>query len=104
MSSGRSLALINLGVQGGIQGDSHMLMVGTGAAVAVSPPRAKTSAAIHRDVCPDYQVSVVMVDLGHWWRVPGSLLVEVWQESLIRLNRGTSGKRTVTHRSMPQSL
>ncbi|GFY12769.1 hypothetical protein TNCV_4284271 [Trichonephila clavipes] len=44
MSSGRSLPLINLGVQGGIQGDSHNLMVGTGAAVAVSPPRAKSKA------------------------------------------------------------
>ncbi|GFT36521.1 uncharacterized protein TNCV_1344801 [Trichonephila clavipes] len=43
MSSGRSLSLINLGVQGGIQGDSHMLMVGTGVAVAVSPPRVKST-------------------------------------------------------------
>ncbi|GFX13704.1 hypothetical protein TNCV_1922171 [Trichonephila clavipes] len=44
MSSGCSLPQIHLGVKGGIQGDSHMLMVGTGAALAVSPPRAKSKA------------------------------------------------------------
>src|SRR5215510_3957118 len=58
-------------------------------------------AAVKHNACPNHDTATTIMipfpERERWYRVPGSLQIKVRRESVSRLNRDSSVKRTVLH-------